>query len=246
MTAAAPAHLTEAEIAARKAMMRQWSRDLPKSAQVVSLDTKRLPLFAGPIVAEAAPENDGLPADYQGPSATASAIVAQSMSRLSAEQLDAPVSWRHLFEDVIQFQLETSFEDGDVLRARLRDVHKEIADLKAAHRNEVAEMKLTITELRCAVRELTAIQETARTLSRGERGEIGPRGTPGPQGPVGPRGERGEKGERGTPAARVVAWEPDDNASVVYPLMQTGHRGPGLRLRSVLDAYADLCAGEDD
>lgn len=244
MSNAAYANNHDREDAARNAMLREWGLD--RSRNATNVTPIRRPLFTAPIVAEDAPESDGLPADYQGPSATASAIVAQSMSRLSAEQLDAPVRWRHLFEDVIQFQLETSFEDGDVLRARLRDVHKEIADLKAVHRNELAELKLALTEARCEVREMRAIQESARTLSRGERGEIGPRGTPGPQGPTGPQGIRGEKGERGVPAARIVGWECEDNASIVYPLLQTGHRGPGLRLRSILDAYADLCAGEDD
>jgi hypothetical protein len=57
--------------------------------------------------------------------------------------------------------------------------------------------------------------------------------------PHGGRGERGERGERGVPAARITAWETDENTLVACPLLQTGHRGPGLRLRPVLDAYSD-------
>jgi len=93
------------------------------------------------------------------------------------------------------------------------------------------------------------ILENLRITQRGEKGCDGDRGPPGrdgAQGAQGVRGERGEKGERGVPAARIVSWDIDDNALIAYPLLQTGHRGPGLRLRSLLDAYSDLVSASDD
>ena len=83
---------------------------------------------------------------------------------------------------------------GNWLQGRLKS---RFAELEAAHREEVAALKLTVTELRCELREMRAIQESARIASRGEAGPMGPRGIPGPPGPAGARGEKGCRIEAG-------------------------------------------------
>ena len=137
--------------------------------------------------------------------------------------------------------LELSFAGGDDLRDRLRAVRKEITDGQATLRSEIAELKLALTEARCEVREMRAIQESARIASRGEAGVAGPRGIPGSQGPTGPRGERGE---RGVPAVAIAGWEPRSERFEVVP--PTGERGPPINLLSLFQAYDSAVSDIED
>lgn len=114
---------------------------------------------------------------------------------------------------------------------------------------EFDKLKNTIGKLQNENQSLRLILENLRVTQRGERGIDGDRGPPGRdgvQGPQGARGERGEKGERGVPAARITAWEVDETKFVAYPVLQTGARGPGLHLKELLVAFADMMNAEDE
>ena len=191
----------------------------------------------------------GRPFDYRGPEATAKKLVDASIANLPAAAWDKPATMRDLVELGIGQALAAVFDGDDAILERVAKLRKEMADAQTAQRNEIAELKLAHGKLVNENQALRLILENLRITQRGERGVDGDRGPPGRdgvQGPVGHRGERGERGERGLPAARIVGWESDDVNLVAYPLMQTGHRGPGLRLRPALDAYSDQCASEDD
>ena len=170
---------------------------------------------------------------------------------------------RFSFKDGIDPDVLAPAVTGDMLYDGLNGVtsiadgvHRKAKGLVADVRSEVAALRREIEALGLAhgklVNENTALRlilENLRITQRGERGVDGDRGPPGrdgAQGPAGPKGERGERGEKGHPAARITSFENDDNALVIYPIMQSGHRGPGIRLRSALDAYSDLCAADDE
>jgi hypothetical protein len=145
---------------------------------------------------------------------------------------------RDIVELAIGQSLAASFDGDDALYESIAKMRAEIAEV----RNEFRDLQLAHGKLENENQSLKLILEHLRVTQRGERGVDGDRGPPGRdgvQGPTGPKGERGERGERGIPAARIVSFETDENALVIYPLMQSGHRGPGIRLRPVLDAYSD-------
>jgi Collagen triple helix repeat (20 copies) len=95
---------------------------------------------------------------------------------------------------------------------------------------------------------LRLILENLRITQRGERGVDGDRGAPGAagrdglQGPIGPKGE---PGPRGLDAPKIVSFEVDDAAFVAYPLLSTGHKGPGLHLRGMFEAYNEQVDASD-
>ena len=137
----------------------------------------------------------------------------------------------------------------DVLKKQIVESEAKRAAMAADIQTKLGGLENTIGALKNENTALRLILENLRIRERGERGESGERGPPGrdgAQGPAGPKGERGERGERGLPAAKIVSFENDDNALVIYPIMQSGHRGPGIRLRSALDAYSDLANAGDD
>jgi hypothetical protein len=110
----------------------------------------------------------------------------------------------------------------------------------AKQRTEIAELKLALTEARCEVREMRAIQENARTLSRGEQGVAGPRGVPGPQGA---RGERGDKGESGARAAGFVL---DVQGYAATLVSSDGSPSARLAMRPMFEQFASEIASDDE
>ena len=240
MTDAAYAPLTAAEIAERKAFLARLKTDVPM---------RRAPLGLAPAPGDDEPKRDAddnlRTSNYPGPTKAAEEIIATSVAMLSEEQLAAGVSWRELFEYGVQTSIEASMDGDDFVFERVREMKAEVA----AMRNEFRDLQLAHGALKNENQSLRLILENLRITQRGERGVDGDRGPPGrdgAQGPAGPKGERGERGEKGHPAARITSFENDDNALVIYPIMQSGHRGPGIRLRSALDAYSDLCAADDE
>jgi hypothetical protein len=121
-------------------------------------------------------------------------------------------------------------------------VRRRLDALESAQRNEIAELKLALTEMRCSVSEMRLIQEAARVASRGEEGREGPRGIPGP---IGPRGERGKAGEPGAPAREVVAWDVDAERFTITPCHSDGTRGVPLILLGLFQSY-DAATNELD
>lgn len=206
--------------------------------------TARAPLGLAPVLDDE-PESergDGLPDTYLGPERTTAAIVARSISLLSAEQLAAPVSWEDMFRYAIGGQVQQSFEDGDDMRERLRAVRKEIADERAAMREQVAELKLALVEARAEIAAMRSIQETARASTRGERGEPGPRGIPGPPG----EGRVGPAGPPGRDAPSIVAWPVDVERFEITPTLSTGARIAPICLMGLFQAYDSAVNERED
>jgi hypothetical protein len=185
-------------------------------------------------------DGDGLPTEYLGPEKTAAAVVAQSVARLSEEQLAEPVSWRDLFEYGIGTSVQQSFEDGDDMRRRIRALRKEFAAGQAARFAELqlenAQLKASLAEVKAKLGEIDFVVERLRIEGRGPPGVAGPRGRDGADGA---RGPRGEKGERGPTGPRPVSFEVDDAAFTAVELLSDGRRGPTLRLRGMFESFND-------
>jgi hypothetical protein len=124
-------------------------------------------------------------------------------------------------------------QSSELVIGLIEDVRRHFANKLASLENAHAKLVNENTALRL-------ILENLRVTQRGERGVDGDRGAPGAagrdglQGPVGPRGEQGP---RGHDAPRIVAWEINDTEFVAYPLLSTGHKGPGLHLRGMFEVY---------
>jgi hypothetical protein len=181
--------------------------------------------------------------EYLGPQATAEKIVAGSLALLTPEAKAKPATMEDLWVYGIGTGLETSFEGGEELRKRMREVRGEIAEVKAAQRIEVAELKTVIAELRAEVSALRSVQESQRIQSRGEQGVAGPRGVPGDRGPVGPAGPQGLRGEA---AAMIVGWEPTPERFVLTPVLGDGTRGVSAHLLPFFEAYDAQVEANDD
>ena len=158
---------------------------------------------------------------YRGPEAAAKEIVAASVAHLPAEALDAGVRWRDLLEYGIATALEASFEEGDVLRERIREQAR-------ALRAEISDLRAALTEARHETRELKLIQESLRVSTRAESGRDGSRGIPGRDGQQGPIGPRGEVGPRGEPARAIVDWQIDEDRFIATPQLSDGSTGAPL------------------
>ena len=210
------------------------------SAKVIPLDANpaRKPLGLGIVVDDT--EEDGDPLNTNG-SRQAREAVAASIACLSPAALDRPLTVRESF-DGLEAALAATFDGDEAIFENIKKHRSEIAEIKAAHREAIAELKLTITELRCEVSQMRAIQENARTLSRGEAGVAGPRGIPGPpgEGRVGPAGPRGE------PAPIISAWEARPDAFMLVPRHSDGSQGPPIFLREIFAAYDAQANGTED
>jgi hypothetical protein len=139
---------------------------------------------------------------------------------------------------LIELQNDTVHE-VNALQDRLK---AKFDGIEAARRAEVAELKLTVTELRGELLAMKAVQEAARIASRGEQGLVGPRGIPGPpgEGRVGPQGPRGE------PAAMIAAWEPRVEQFQLVPGLSSGERGPPISLRPFFEMYDAATEADDE
>jgi hypothetical protein len=218
-------------------------------ADVVPIDRARKPLGLG-IVDDGPPERSspdgaGRSADYPGAARAADEAIAAAVANLSAEALAQPATMRDIFEIAVHSAIEIGLDGDDNLLSRMRAVRAEVAEV----RNEFRDLQLAHGKLQNENQSLRLILENLRITQRGERGVDGDRGPPGRdgvQGPAGPRGERGGRGERGLPAARTTSWEVDETKFIAYPVLQTGARGPGLHLREMLIAFADMLNAEDD
>jgi hypothetical protein len=245
MTASNAYRETPAEREAVAAWMKQAGVSLTKPARatVVPIDraSRKKPLFLAPIESDddRATGRDG--ADTPG-YLEAKRLVAEAVASLSEAARTHPATIEDIFEG-LELPLAIQFDDADAISKSFRELRAEIVELKGAHRNEVAELRLSLTEARCEVRELKALVESARTLSRGEQGLQGPRGVPGSQGAAGPRGEQGE---RGAPAAMIAAYEPRVEQFQLVPVYTTGERGVPMSLRPFFDSYDAMTAPEGD
>jgi len=132
---------------------------------------------------------------------------------------------------------------GEELNSLEAALKRKLDSIESAHRSEVAELKLIITELRCELREMRMVQENARVASRGEQGLAGPRGVPGAQGPVGPRGESGPPGRD---APSVVAWDIDVERFTATPCHSDGTRGVPLNALGLFESYDQMVNDRDD
>ena len=237
MSNAAYANNHDREDAARNAMLREWGLDRAKPAEVIPIGRQaRKPLGLRPIVEPNDEPDDDTP-EQEPP-----------------VREDNRPAWLSDIDFLIRHERKFTFPVvGEALGEAMGNLEKRLKDRfddveNTSLRKDVEELKLAHGKLVNENQALRLILENLRITQRGERGIDGDRGPPGRdgvQGPTGPAGPQGPKGERGVPAARIVGWECEDNASIVYPLLQTGHRGPGLRLRSVLDAYADLISDDE-
>jgi hypothetical protein len=237
---AARIELTPEEREERAALRRRLDRQFGTSATVIPLDHSsqtRKPLGLAPV--EGGEGED----EYLGPQATAEKIIAGSLAMLSPQERSAPATMEDLWVYGIGTALEASFDDGEQLRNRLREVRGEIAELKSAQRLEVAELKVLVAELKAEVSALRSIQEGQRIESRGEQGVAGPRGVPGSQGPIGPAGPPGPRGDA---AAMIVAWEPTPERYILTPVYATGERGVPANLTGLFEAYHAATAPDDE
>ena len=229
---------------------RDASAMLPQ-ARVVDLVTRK-PLGLAPIIdpADETEPDDDTPIDTTAEEAEILRYRELTKTNRAAWISDIDIL---VFRAIRQERKFTFPAVGEALGEAMGNLEKQLRDRfddveNTSLRKDVEELKLAHGKLVNENQALRLILENLRITQRGERGIDGDRGPPGRdgvQGPTGPAGPQGPKGERGVPAARIVGWECEDNASIVYPLLQTGHRGPGLRLRSVLDAYADLISDDE-
>jgi hypothetical protein len=234
------AYSDEAMAKERIAMRRWLGANIPESdAKVVPIDraSRKRPLFTGPIqIDDDPPKDDAPPGSFS----------FRFADGKTQEHRDTVVTagWAYQHLDIIGGALlELNNELADqvvVMRDRL---DRRVDGIEAAHRKEIAELKLLLTEARCELREMRAIQESARVLSRGEQGLIGPRGVSGSQGPIGPRGEAGPAG---LPAPSIAGWEPRVEQYQLVPVYSTGERGPPASLRAFFEQYDAQTNGADD
>ncbi len=229
---------------ARSAALRQWGLDRATPAQVVPLDMKRRPLGLAPA---SGPDNVSEPPAsislFTKVSAEARAAPARVGDCVDAADVVAKFVMNDVAAEVAKLIADVSNASGDKIAALERKFEARIAKLEV----ENNELKTALIEARHETRELKFVQESMRVAGRGERGVDGARGVPGRDLITpGPRGEQGPRGERGLPAPKIVSWEIADVALAAYPRLSTGHRGPGLHMRPLLDAYSDLCASDDD
>jgi hypothetical protein len=244
MSAAQAIHMTDAERQERARLRRSWDIAFPQqSAEVINHPARgRKPLGLRPVEGDPddAPERGGDTAGYREAKQSIAAALA-GMPEASREQ---PAAIRDIFEG-LELPLSLIFDERDAVSKGFKELRALIAEMKGAHREEVAELKLTITELRCSLREMLAVQEASRAQSRGERGEQGVRGVPGPQGEAGRAGPKGPKGEIG-PVAKAVAWEPNVEAFSLTPVYGDGSRGVSANLRPFFEAYDESTRGDED
>jgi hypothetical protein len=200
MSASAAKDFTDAEIAERKAFLRRL-RNLPPSpsADVVPIGRTKKPLGLQILDGPEDASERGAPDTFGA--REAHGIVESSISRLSAEALDRPLTVRESF-DALEAALEATL-DGDAA------VHESAKKRDAEIRSDVARIELENAKLRATVAELTAkvdtltfISERLRVENVGPIGPAGPMGRDGHDGRPGPRGERGERGETGSAGAR--------------------------------------------
>jgi hypothetical protein len=123
-----------------------------------------------------------------------------------------------------------------------------IEDQRRHFESKVAGLANTIGKLQNENQALKLILENLRITQRGELGIDGDRGPPGRdgrdgEGKIGPAGPVGPKG---LDAPRIVSWEISDSDFVAYPLLSTGHKGPGLDLRGLFEAFSEQINAEDD
>jgi hypothetical protein len=212
------------------------------SATIIPLDakTERRPLGLAPVLDDddRAPDRNGDTPGYL----EAKRLIAEAVASLPEAARNQPATIADVFEG-LELPLAIEMDAAAAISKSFRELRAEIAELKGAHRNEVAELRLALTEARCEVRELKALLESARTLSRGEAGVPGPRGIPGPPGSEGRTGPQGPKGEA---APMVVGWEADPAHYLLTPIHSTGERGVPANLTGLFEAYNAATEAEDD
>jgi hypothetical protein len=241
MTANAARDFTAAEIAERKAFLRQL-RNLPPrpSADVIPIGSQRKPLGLGIVTDDNDDDAEDDPTQgWQG---------FHFGEGKTKEFLEGAIrtDWLFHYLDIVGGALLEVHNDGvREFNGLQDDLKRKFNAIEAARRVEVAELKTVVAELRAEIHAMRSIQEASRIASRGERGEQGVRGIPGPpgsEGKVGPKGPRGETG----PAAKVAAWEPDPAAFSLTPIYLDGKRGVSANLRPFFEHYDQSTRGDED
>lgn len=224
-------NVSAADRQAEAKALRAMGLILPGDASSIGRRPLGLAVLDGP---EDAPERD-LPTSKG--ELQARDLVMSSVSLLSDEALDAPISWRDAFENILGVALAGIFDGDDAVHKGVVQLRERVSELETMRRTETAEQKAVIA-VRSELSQMKSIQEAARVASRGEAGIQGPRGIPGPPGPSGPAGQRGDAGPR--PAGFIT--NPDDFSAVLQ--MSDGLPGPTLRLRSLFEVYDSQAGGE--
>jgi hypothetical protein len=210
--------LSDAEARERAAMLKGLAVNFARAdAEIIPLDhevRKRRPLGLAPVGAD---DSSYLP------------LVAEAFANISPEGRAAPATVENTI-DILDIAIRATFDGDDNLYGLIVALRGQVSELKL----ENARARALVAELKSQVSELAFVSERLRVEARGPAGERGPLGR---DGPPGPRGETGRRGERGEAAPAIVAWEIDDSAFVAYPLLSTGHKGPGLHLRGMFEVY---------
>jgi hypothetical protein len=257
-TNAARANLTPEEIEERRALFARLDREFG-AAIIDHPSKKRQPLglapAGGPDANEEEYDPDGDPQNSRG-SRLAREIVATATNNLSEAVLARPPTGHELWES-LEMLLSVSMDGDDAVYACVKKLRVQIDEMKAAHRNEIAELKVasereraTIAELRAAIAELSAkvgevsfVSERLRIDKRGPPGHQGARGADGREGA---RGERGERGPQGPAGLAVAAWEPLIDHFQIIPTYASGERGVPIPLRPFFDHYHQSVTDDDE
>jgi hypothetical protein len=215
------------------------------SATVIPLDhpaKNRQPLsfsiIDGPE--DAAPERSGDTAGYL----EAKRLIAEAVAGLPEAARNQPATIADVFAG-LELPLSLIFDERDAASKGFKELRALITEIKTARREEAAEARAVIAELRSELLQMRSIQEAARIQSRGEEGREGPRGVPGSQGPAGAQGKQGPRGAIG-PAAKPAAWEPNVEAFSLTPIYGDGERGVSANLRPFFEAYDAQTRGGDE
>jgi hypothetical protein len=230
-------HLTDAEIAERKRMLRSLGLG-PKPDTRGDATSRRKPplgLAPAPGADDDAPTSDD---DDNYGDREAQRIVGLSIARLSEEALARPLTVRESF-DALEAALAATL-DGD--NAVYKSAKKRDADLT----KQIETLKAELIETKHQVRELLLVQESMRIANRSERGCDGARGVPGRDGLQGPIGPRGERGDTGKAAPTIVSWAIDDAAFSATPILSDGGNGAVLHLRGMFEEFNEQINAADD
>jgi hypothetical protein len=228
----AAVYLSDAERKEREAMLRSLGVSFAKpNAQVIPLEERRRkPLGLAPAPGA---DDDASPRGCEPADSFSFHFADGKDQAYLANAVSAGFVYSYL--DIIGgVIIELHNDDVDEINNLQDRLKRRFDDIESARRSEIAELRLALTEARCEIREMRAIQESARIASRGEAGLAGPRGIPGSQGPIGPRGEPGPQGE---PAAMIAAWEPRVEQFQIVPVLSSGERGPPISLRPFFEMY---------
>jgi hypothetical protein len=172
MSASTAIHLTAEERQARARQMRSWA-NLPSakgpSATVVPMDhpSRRKPLglaiLDGPE--EVAGRDEGDTPGYL----EARRLVASAIASMSEAARNMPATIEDVFKE-LELPLAIQFDDSIAISKSLKELRGEIAALKGSAREEIAALKLALTEALRGARDARGSGERPHCIKRRGRG----------------------------------------------------------------------------